>query len=183
MAINYAATGNQICKDRMEYMLSELQNCLEANNINNKEWGEGYIGGFPNSEALWSSFMKGDFKIYQSSWAPFYNLHKMYAGLRDAWLYGDNELAKSLFLHFCDWGIHITSSFSNEQMQTVLDMEHGGMNEIFADAYQITGNEKYLLTAKKFSHKTFLDPFHKEKIIWIIGMQIHKSQNSSVLAE
>ena len=30
----------------------------------------------------------------------FYNLHKMYAGLRDAWLYADNEDAKSLFLQF-----------------------------------------------------------------------------------
>ncbi len=158
MAMNYAATGNKECKRRMEYMLSELKACLDANAKNNPEWGVGYIGGFPNSAKLWSAFKKGDFGIYHSSWAPFYNLHKMYAGLRDAWLYCGNEDAKSLFLSFCDWGIHITSTFTQEQMQSVLNMEHGGMNETFADAYQITGDEKYLIAAKRYSHNMFLDP-------------------------
>jgi len=46
-------------------------------------------------------------------------------------------------------------------MQRVLDMEHGGMNEIFADAYQITGDEKYLATAKRYSHNRFLEPLSK----------------------
>ena len=99
MAINYASTGNKECKKRMDYMLSELDECLKANAINNPEWGVGYIGGFPNSAALWSTFKKGDFKIYKSSWAPFYNLHKMYAGLRDAWVYGKTK-AGSLFWNF-----------------------------------------------------------------------------------
>lgn len=162
MAINYAATGNKACKERMEYMLSELGECLQANAVNNAEWGIGYIGGFPNSAALWSTFKKGDFGIYMSAWAPFYNLHKMYAGLRDAWLYGENEEARSLFLQFCDWGIQITSALTDEQMQTMLNMEHGGMNEIFADAYQITGNKKYLVAARRFSHRQFLEPLSKE---------------------
>lgn len=161
MAINYATTGNKTCKERMEYMLSELRECLEANAVNNAEWGMGYIGGFPNSAALWSAFKKGDLSIYQSAWAPFYNLHKMYAGLRDAWLYCDNDEARTLFLQFCDWGIDITSGFTDEQMQTMLNMEHGGMNEIFADAYQISGNAKYLEAARRYSHKIFLDPLSK----------------------
>lgn len=161
MAINYAATGNKTCKERMEYMLTELKACLEANATNNAEWGIGYIGGFPNSAALWSAFKKGDFGIYMGAWAPFYNLHKMYAGLRDAWLYADNELGKSLFLQFCDWGINITSGLTDEQMESMLNMEHGGMNEIFADAYQITGDEKYLRAAKRYSHKLFLEPLSR----------------------
>ena len=161
MAINYAATGNKTCKERMDYMLSELGACLKANAVNNAEWGMGYIGGFPNSAALWSAFKKGDLSIYQSAWAPFYNLHKMYAGLRDAWLYSDNEEAKALFLHFCDWGIDITSGFTEKQMQTMLNMEHGGMNEIFADAYQMSGNAKYMEAARRYSHKIFLDPLSK----------------------
>lgn len=161
MAMNYAATGNMEFKKRMDYMLSELKECLEANAINNPEWGIGYIGGFPNSAKLWSAFKKGDFSIYNSAWAPYYNLHKMYAGLRDAWLYCDSEGAKSLFLKFCDWGIDITSAFNDEQMQVILNMEYGGMNEIFADAYQITGDPKYMVAAKKFSHKMFLDPLSK----------------------
>lgn len=135
IAMNFAATGNPEFKKRMEYMLSELNVCLEANAINNAEWGVGYIGGFPNSKKLWSAFKKGDFSIYKSAWSPYYNLHKMYAGLRDAWLYCGNENAKTLFLKFCDWGIDITSVLNDEQMQSILNVEYGGMNEIFADAY------------------------------------------------
>lgn len=158
LAMNYAATNNAECKDRMEYMLSEIKACQEANAINHPAWGVGYAGGFPNSAKLWGAFKKDDFSIYNAAWAPFYNLHKMYAGLRDAWLYCGNESAKDMFLKFCDWGISLTSAFTDEQMQMMLNMEHGGMNEVFADAYQITGDEKYLVAAKRYSHKMFLDP-------------------------
>jgi DUF1680 family protein len=43
-------------------------------------------------------------------------------------------------------------------MEEMLGNEHGGMDEVLADAYQITGNEKYLVAAKRYSHKMFLDP-------------------------
>lgn len=158
MAMNYAATENVECKMRMEYILSEIKECQEANSINNAEWGVGYAGGFPNSTKLWTAFIKGDFSVYFSSWAPFYNLHKMYAGLRDPWLYCGYENAKEMFLKFCDWGINITSDLTDEQMQNMLNAEHGGINEMFADAYQITGDEKYLTAAKRYSHRQLMDP-------------------------
>ncbi|MFA9390356.1 MAG: beta-L-arabinofuranosidase domain-containing protein [Prolixibacteraceae bacterium] len=161
MAMNYAATGNKACKNRMEYMIKELKECQEANAKNNAEWGLGYVGGFPNSAKLWSAFKKGDLSIYNSAWAAFYNLHKMYAGLRDAWLYADNKEAKDMFLKFCDWGIDITAGLTDEQLEIMLNMEHGGMNEMFADAYQISNNEKYLRAAKRFSEKKYLDPLSK----------------------
>ena len=158
MAIN-AATGNKACRQRMEYMISELQLCADANAKNHPEWGKGYVGGMPNSERIWSTFKKGDFSVYFGSWAPFYNLHKMYAGLRDAWLYCDNEQAKSLFLGFCDWAIDLTKGLSDAQMERMLDNEHGGMNEVLADAYAISGGQKkYLDVAKRFSHRRLLTP-------------------------
>ena len=158
MAMNYAATKNPECKKRMEYMLSELRICQDSNAITNPDWGVGYAGGMPNSKAIWSKLKAGDFSTYFSSWAPWYNLHKMFAGLRDAWLYGGSEEAKNIFLKFCDWSIDITSGLSDDQMQTMLGAEHGGMDEVFADAYQITGDEKYLITAERFSHKALLEP-------------------------
>jgi uncharacterized protein len=158
MAMNYAATGNSECKKRMEYMISELKTCQEANAINNPEWGVGYVGGMPNSKAIWSKLKTGDFSVYRGAWAPWYNIHKMYAGLRDAWLYAGDEDAKNIFLKFCDWGIYITSALMDTQMQAMLDSEHGGIDEVFADAYQITGDAKYLTAAKRFSHKALLEP-------------------------
>ena len=157
LAMNYAATNNTLCKQRMDYMIAELKACEQANEINNAEWGKGYIGAVPNSKIIWSSFKRGDFASFKAAWVPWYNVHKMYAGLRDAWIYAGNKEAKNLFLKFCDWGIDITSNLNDEQMQSILEIEQGGMNEIFADAYQITGNEKYLKAAKRFSHKRLLD--------------------------
>lgn len=157
LAMNYASTGNAECKMRMEYMLSELKDCQEANGINNPEWGLGYVGGAPNSKQIWGTLQKGDFTAYLAAWAPWYNVHKMYSGLRDAWLYAGNEEAKDIFLKFCDWGINITSELTDQQMEQMLDAEHGGMNETFADAYQMSGNEKYMVAAKRFSHRMLLD--------------------------
>lgn len=162
MALN-AATGDEECRQRMEYMISELEECAEAYNRNHPEWGKGYVGGFPGSAKLWSTFKKGDFGTYFGSWAPFYNLHKMYAGLRDAWLYCGNEKAKSLFLGFCDWTIDLTAGLSDEQMEHMLGNEHGGMNEVLADAYAITKDEKYLECAKRFSHKRLFTPMSQRQ--------------------
>ena len=156
MAMN-AATGNQECRQRMEYMIGELQLCADANAKNHPGWGKGYVGGMPGSERIWSTFKQGDFRVYFGSWAPFYNLHKMYAGLRDAWVYCGNEQAKNLFLGFCDWAIDLTAGLSDAQMEQMLGNEHGGMNEVLADAYAITGERKYLDVAQRFSHRRLLD--------------------------
>lgn len=162
LAIN-AATGNEECRKRMEYMISELQQVLDANNQRHEAWCHNYIGGVPNSAKMWTAFSKGDFGPYFGTWAPFYNIHKMYAGLRDAWLYCGNEQAKYLFLKFCDWAVDITRDLSDEQMEKMLGNEHGGMNEVLADAYAITGEQKYLDCARRFSHRQLLVPLENGK--------------------
>ncbi len=162
MAIN-AATGSNECRQRMEYMLGELQTCAEANTRNHPEWGKGYVGGMPGSNRVWPAFMKGDFGPYFGAWAPFYNLHKMFAGLRDAWVYCGNEQAKKLFLGFCDWAIDLTAGLSDGQMEQMLGNEHGGMNEVLVDAYAITKEKKYLDVAKRFSHRRLLTPMSQRQ--------------------
>ena len=162
LAIN-AATGNEECRKRMEYMISELQLVLDANNQRPEAWCHNYIGGVPNSAKMWTAFSKGDFGPYFGTWAPFYNIHKMYAGLRDAWLYCGNEQAKNLFLKFCDWAVDITRDLNDGQMEKMLGNEHGGMNEVLADAYAITGEQKYMDCARRFSHKLLLVPMEEGK--------------------
>ena len=162
MAIN-AATGDAECQKRMDYFISELKACAEANAKNHSEWGKGYVGGVPGSDRIWSTFKKGDFGAYYSAWVPFYNIHKMYAGLRDAWVYCGNEEAKQLFLGFCDWAIDLTAGLSDDQMERILHTEHGGMNEVLADAYAITNDKKYLDVAKRFSHRRLLLPLSQRQ--------------------
>lgn len=83
LAIHYAATGNEECKRRMDYMISELKRCQQKH-------GNGYVGGVPNGMKAWDEIKKGKVGIVWKYWVPWYNLHKTYAGLRDAWAYGGN---------------------------------------------------------------------------------------------
>lgn len=81
----------------------------------------------------------------------------MYAGLRDAWLYGGSEVGKKLFLGMCDWGIGVISNLDDNKMEQMLGNEFGGMDEVYADAYAITGEKKYLDAAKRFTHHQLFD--------------------------
>jgi len=161
MAMNYASTGDIRCKERMEIMISELKKCQDVNSKDSNFIG--YLGGGPNAKAIWLKIKNGNTSAIYDGWAPWYNIHKMYAGLRDAWLYGGNETAKAMFLKSCDWGINICANLSDSQMEAMLANEHGGMNEEYADAYQITGDIKYLKMAKRFSHKVILNSFAAKK--------------------
>lgn len=158
LAINYAATGDKECKQRMDYIIAQLKDCQHANALLHPDWGMGYVGAVPNGKALWPKIKSGEVNVIWGYWVPWYNIHKTYAGLRDAWLYADNEEAKIIFVKFCDWAINITAGLSDLQMEEMLGSEHGGMNEIFADAFQITADKKYLDAAKRFSHKVLLEP-------------------------
>ena len=157
MAMNYAATDDIQCKNRMESMINELKKCQDSNSKDSNFVG--YLGGGPNAKIIWLKIKNGNPSAIWDGWAPWYNIHKMYAGLRDAWLYGGNETAKDMFLKSCDWGIYVCANLSDSQMESMLNNEFGGMNEVYADAYQISGNIKYLKMAKRFSHKVILDSF------------------------
>lgn len=145
LAMNYEATGNKECEARMNYMLAELKKCQDKN-------GNGYLSGIPNGKYVWDELKKGNFGPYNQAWVPWYNIHKTYAGLRDAWLYGRRNTAKEMFLKLCDWGITVIDALNDSQVQQMLDKEFGGMNEVYADAYQMTGDTKYLNAAKRFTH-------------------------------
>ena len=150
LAIHYAATGDKECKKRMEYVLSEMKRCQDAN-------GDGYVGGVPDGAKIWEEIKNGNSRIVFDYWVPWYNIHKTFAGLRDAWLYGGSEEAKVMFLKLCDWGISVISPLTEEQMKSMISQEYGGMNEVYADAYQLTGNERYLWAAKRFGSDYLYD--------------------------
>src|SRR5690606_33013367 len=141
-------------------MLDELKRVQEAN-------GNGYIGGVPGSAELWDEIENGQINAGSFSlnekWVPLYNIHKTFAGLRDAYQIAGSELAKDMLVDYTDWMLKVTENLSDEQMQTILRSEHGGLNEVFADVADITGEDKYLHLAKRFSHEVILDPLSEEK--------------------
>jgi DUF1680 family protein len=160
LALMYASTGDAGVKERLDYFVAELKRAQQAN-------GDGYLGGIPGGRAAWRDVAAGklhadNFSV-NKKWVPWYNLHKTYAGLRDAWHYAGNEDARAMLIALCDWALRLTSHLSDEQMRTMLKSEHGGMNEVLADVYQMTGERKYLDLALKFSDQRILQPLEKSE--------------------
>lgn len=123
----------------------------KAQSFSNWDGLDGHIGGVPEGDALWNDISSGkEYKVWDY-WVPWYNVHKMYAGLRDSWLYAGSDAGRTLFLNMCDWGINVISALKDDQMESMLDNEFGGMNEVYADAYAMTKDDKYLAAAKRFT--------------------------------
>lgn len=154
----YAATGNQEIKQRLDYMISELQRCQSA---------DGYLSGVVNGRKVWKEIKEGNIRAaafgLNDGWVPLYNIHKIYAGLRDAYLIGGKEEAKGMLVKLTDWMMGVVENLSDEQMQDMLRSEHGGLNETFADVAAITGDKRYLELAHKFSHQHVLQPLLKKE--------------------
>lgn len=160
LANMYAATGNKEVLHRLNYMIDWLDSCQRKD-------GNGYVSGVPRGKALWKEMAEGKIKAGSFSlddrWVPLYNIHKLFAGLRDAYLIAGNEKAKEILVKLSDWFISITNNLSDDQVQQILKSEHGGINEVFADVAAITGDKKYLLMARKLSHKAILLPLLQGK--------------------
>ncbi len=148
-------SDNPLLAERLDYMIDELARCQDA-------IGTGYLGGVPNSKEFVAKLEAGEIKADRFSlngaWVPWYNLHKTYAGLKDAWLVAGSEKARDILLKLADWTYQATSKLTEEQLQQMLYAEHGGMNEIFADLYQHTNDKRYLELAYRFTHHELLDP-------------------------
>ena len=150
----FAATGNAEIEARMDYMLSELKRCQDA--------ADGYLGGIPDPKKIWGEIARGDIRAnsfgLNDRWVPLYNIHKIYAGLRDAYLIAGRQQARDMLVRLTDWMIQEVSQLTDEQIQKMLISEQGGLNETFADVYGITGDKKYLRLAHQFSDQQMLQP-------------------------
>jgi len=143
-ALMYASTGDERLKDKGNAVVAGLAECQA-------KIGTGYLSAYPEEffdrvEAL------------KRVWAPYYTLHKIYAGLLDMYVYCDNPQALDVCRKFADWVIARNSRLSDEQMQKMLGTEHGGMNEVLANLCGLTGEQKYLAIARRFNHMAVLGP-------------------------
>jgi DUF1680 family protein len=155
LALMYASTEDPKIKQRLEYMIDELDRCQTSS-------ANGYISGVPNGKKIWKEVSEGNIRAssfgLNDRWVPLYNIHKIYAGLRDACWYAGSEKAKKMLIKLTDWMANEVSGLSDEQIQDMLRSEHGGLNEVFADVYDITKDKKYLKLAHRFSHQAILNP-------------------------
>jgi len=151
-AMAFRSTGDKRFRQRVDYIAGELEACQKATNT-------GLVCAFPLGAALVAAHLRGE-KI---SGVPWYTLHKVYAGLRDAYLMADSATARAVLLRLADWAVVATKPLSDTQFEAMLETEHGGMNEIFADLYLMTGNAEYRTLAERFSHKAILEPLARSR--------------------
>ncbi len=156
----YAATGDEEIARRLDYMLSELKRCQDAS-------ADGYLSGVPGGRKIWREISEGNIRAggfsLNGGWVPLYNIHKIYAGLRDAYIHAGRKDAYDMLIALTDWMISLTSDLSDEQVQQMLISEHGGLNEVFADVAAMTGKKKYVDLARRFSHKAILVPLTEKR--------------------
>lgn len=100
LSLMYAATDDAKIEQRLKYVLSELKRCQAQS-------PQGYIGGVPGSVKLWTDIANGKIDAgtfsLNSKWVPLYNIHKIFAGLRDAYVYTGNLEAKQMLIKYSDW--------------------------------------------------------------------------------
>ncbi|WP_200977601.1 glycoside hydrolase family 127 protein [Echinicola sp. 20G] len=159
LSMHFASTGKQEFLDRVNYIVDELALCQEARRT-------GYIGAIPNEDEMWNEVAKGNIKSrgfdLNGAWAPWYTVHKIMAGLMDAYIYTGNEKALTINIGIADWADHLLANLSPEQIQEMLKCEYGGMNEALANTYAFTGDEKYLKLSLKFHDNFVMEPLEKK---------------------
>jgi len=159
-ALMYASTGDERFKQRVDYVVDELAECQKAH-------GDGFVGGMPNGRKVFAEVAAGDIRSagfdLNGSWVPWYNLHKTMDGLIHANIYCNSAKAKQVLSDLADWAVRTTSKLTEEQWQKMLACEHGGMNDVLADTYALTGKQAHLDLAKKFYHKRILDPLARRE--------------------
>ena len=151
-AMMFAGTGNMEFKRRVDYIIEELERCQRART-------SGYIGAIPKEDTLFAKVARGEIKSsgfdLNGGWSPWYTVHKVMSGLVDSYLYCDNQKALNLVKGIADWAEQILKNLTNEQRLQMLNCEYGGMNDVLANVYAMTGDKKYLTLSYKF-HDEFV---------------------------
>jgi len=156
ISLQYRATADPLFSQRIGYIVDELETCQDAN-------GDGYVGALPNAKDVFAKLAAGDAKALYQSRVPWYIIHKLMAGLRDACSLAGVVRAKTVLIKFADWAITTTGGLDDTQFQIMLGQEHGGMREVIADVYAMTNDTKYLNLANRFAHHAVLDPLTEEE--------------------
>ncbi|HEY3860436.1 MAG TPA: beta-L-arabinofuranosidase domain-containing protein [Verrucomicrobiae bacterium] len=182
----YAATGDPRFKERADYIVSELKE------VQDKQ-GDGYIGalmataprranstnstgntrrnrgdvvdGKGRFEELTNGVIQSGGFDLNGMWSPWYVEHKIFAGLRDAYHYTGNREALEVETKFAGWVESIVGRLTDAQDQRMLSTEFGGMNEVLADLYHDTGDQRWLALSGKFEHKAIVEPLAEHKDI------------------
>ena len=152
-----AATGDTSFKDRSDYMVAELARCQDALKQ------DGYLAAFPSGAFDRLEGKPGD---GGGVVVPYYTIHKIMAGLLDAHRYLGNTQALQVATKMADYFENRLAALNAEQLEEILrtdsrpnpQNEFGGMSDVLAELYTVTGDQKHLDAARLFNRSWFIDP-------------------------
>lgn len=164
LSMMYASTGNSQLLTKLNWMVDKIDSAQKRFS---------YLGGYfynnsdtsndaytklmtANNNVVLTNFNNEDFYFWDGmADIHFYHLHRIYAGLRDAYVYANNSKAKDAFLKGMDWVCTWSNLITSDQsFQLALKCEHGGIAELLTDAYSLTNDNKYKTNAYRWMHKS-----------------------------
>lgn len=148
-ALRYQATEDVELKAKTEVILKELELCQKDN-------GGEWVCSIPEKYLYWIGQGK-------NVWAPQYNIHKLFMGLVDVYRLMNLELALFIADKLADWFDTWSGRYSEEEFDNILDVETGGMLEVWTDLYAITKDDKYKSLMKRYYRRRLFEPLLEGK--------------------
>jgi DUF1680 family protein len=142
-AWSYANTGDAELKGKADAIVSELARCQVEN-------GGEWAGSIPPHYLDWAARGK-------PVWAPHYTLHKTLMGLADMASAAGSDQALDVLARWASWFTRWTGQFTREQMDAILDYETGGMLEVWANLYGLTGDPAHRELMNRYDRRRFFD--------------------------
>lgn len=160
LSLCFRETKDRKIYEKLCYMVQELAKCQEV--FSNKEgFHDGYLGGY--SEEQFDLLEQGE--RYPKIWAPYYTLHKLLAGMLDAYCFAKIQKALEVAEKAGMWVYNRLSRLTKTECEKMWDTyiagEYGGMNESFARLYELTKRTEYLETARMFDNDRLFVPMQE----------------------
>ncbi len=151
------ATGDTSFTTKVNYIVGELAKCQAALNQN------GYLAAFPSTVFDW---LEGKSTNNGGVVVPYYTVHKIMAGLLDANHYLGNQQALSVATKMADYFAARLAGLPATTIEKIFrtdgsmnpQNEFGSMSDVFSTLFAVTGQQKYLDTAKIFNRSWFIAP-------------------------
>lgn len=144
LAMLYAQTGSPAVKAKADSIVGGLAEVQRA-------YGTGYLSAF--GQGLIDRNIQG-----KSVWAPWYTLHKLLQGLIDQYTLCHSDSALAVATRMGEWAYGKTHALDDATRRRMLRNEFGGFNDAMYQLYQITGDARFLETARFFYHNEKIDP-------------------------
>ncbi|WP_328417609.1 glycoside hydrolase family 127 protein [Streptomyces violaceus] len=155
----YADTREAALKTKLDHLITALGECQQAlaEHGDPKPSHPGYLAAYPETQFI----LLESYTTYPTIWAPYYTCHKIMRGLLDAHTLAGNQQALTIAAKMGDWVHSRLGRLPKAQLERMWSIyiagEYGGMNEVMADLYALTGRPEHLAAARCFDNTTLLD--------------------------